>query len=272
MRSRGFNDLKILTWNIYMLPYCSWINGNLRRARTIAQNLSKSGYDIILFEEAFDHLARRILKKQLKYSYPYIYGPANRSGFSFRTNSGLWVLSKIPLRHLEEIEFEFRFGIDALARKGAVMFEGEWHEQKFQLVCAHLQADSPDILRREQCREMAERLLKKHTKEQIPQIICGDFNIEIDDKENYEYMLTTLESQNGNIDGGIQISYDEIDNELAKEINGKKRLIDYILVRNAKSLFNITRHVSVIKGHQNNNIYNLSDHYGIEACINFNTF
>ncbi len=260
--------LKILTWNIYMLPHCSYFNDNSKRARSIATTLESSEYDIILFEEAFDRRPRNILKNRLKASYPYIYGPANFSFLSVRTNSGLWILSKIPLRQLEKIEFKSRYGIDAMSRKGAVLFQGSWNGQEFQLACTHLQADSPDMVRRRQCEEVAV-LLKKYSTEFIPQITCGDFNIEFDDHENYNLMLSILDSENGSLSGELQSSYDEIGNELARRANGKSRLIDYILVRNVNLFKSINRKVRVFYGIRKNEAYCLSDHYGIEAIIDF---
>ena len=261
--------LKILTWNIYMLPFCSPVNGNNRRARGIAQELSKSDFDILVFEEAFDFGARKILRAKLVNTFPYIYGPANDSYWPFRTNSGLWILSKIPLHQLEAIEFESRSGIDAMARKGAVLFEGEWQGQNFQLLGTHLQADSPDNIRRRQCEEIAGKLLKKYARNEVPQIVCGDFNIDNDDPDNYHFMLTTLDARNGSLEGNLQSSYDEIDNDLAKCENGKKRLIDYVLLRNASCIQDIQRKVIALKQYKNNILSNLSDHYGIEAVIHF---
>jgi len=262
-------ELKILTWNIYMLPFCSELHLNCKRASFIAHKLAAYNNDIIVFEEAFDHQARKILRQKLKEEYPFMYGPANDSKFSFKTNSGIWILSKIPLRQLEQIEFKNRFGIDAFARKGAVLFEGEWHGQPFQLLGTHLQANSPDSIRSGQCREIATKLLKKYARSEIPQILCGDFNIEYDDKSNYRNMLTLLEAENGSLQGDLQSSYDEIDNKLAQKQNGKKSLIDYILVRNAKAIRNIERKVFVLKEYTKDNFSDLSDHYGIEAFVHF---
>ena len=267
----SLRGLKILTWNIYMLPYCSWIHGNCKRARGIAKELSASDYDIIVFEEAFDFLARNILRSKLSKTYPYMYGPANQSLLSLHTNSGIWVVSKVPLKKLEEIEYSYRYGIDAMARKGAVLFEGEWQGNTFQLAGTHLQADSPDTIRREQCQEISSKLLKKYSRTNVPQIVCGDFNIEMDDQTNYCYMLNTLDAQNGAIDGDIQTSFDEVNNCLAKRENGKKRLIDYVLIRNNNLIKEIRRRIAVFKEHRNNLSLDLSDHYGMEAVVNFGT-
>ena len=261
--------LKILSWNIYMLPHCSLIKGNARRAKAIAQELSGLRYDIIVFQEAFDYRARIIIGNVLKSEFPYMYGPANESCFSLRTNSGVWILSRIPLKKIKEIEFKSRFGIDAMARKGAVLFEGNWNNHEFQLIGTHLQADSPDEVRREQCKEIYCNLLRQYFKKDVPQLVCGDFNIEEADTANYNYMLRVLHAENGQMDGKIKVSYDEIDNQLAKRPNGTKQLIDYVLVRNDNFIRNIKRRVSVLRYNIKNKYMELSDHYGIEATINF---
>ena len=270
MDTSNNNELKILTWNIYMLPYCSVVNRNHYRAKIIADKIKHCIYDIIVFQEAFDHRSRKLIKNELDKIYPFQYGPVNESFFSVRTNSGLWILSKIPLKKKEEIEFSTRYGIDALARKGAVLFAGKWKGNKFQLLGTHLQADSPDEIRREQCNEIAERLLQKYKKELVPQIICGDFNIESEDSLNYSHMLTTLKARDGILEGEIQTTYDEIENLLAKKEDGKKRIIDYVLVSNAEIIQSIRRKVTILRDFQKNEFVELSDHYGIEASINFN--
>jgi sphingomyelin phosphodiesterase len=266
---REEHSLKILSWNIYMLPYGSLINGNVKRAKAIATQIAKYDYDIVVFEEAFDRQARDILRKVLINYFPYNYGPANKRPYSFRINSGIWVFSKIPLQSLSEIEFQTCYGIDKIARKGAVLLEGIWHEQRFQLICTHLQANSPDHIRYQQCMEIKEKLLGNYAVENVPQIICGDFNIEIDDQKNYRSMLTILDSDNGILAGEIQTSYDEVDNELAQKKDGKKQLIDYILIRNKQLVNNISRRILVLKEYKDKREFNLSDHYGIEASIQF---
>ena len=265
------HKLKILTWNIYLLPFCSKIHKNCKRAMAIAQQIPGYSYDIIVFEEAFDYQARKILSNRLKGYYPFMYGPANKSSFSMRTNSGIWILSKIPLKQLEQIEFKNRFGIDALARKGAVLFQGEWRGQPFQLLGTHLQNDSPDSVRYGQCHEIADKLLKKYAKSDIPQIVCGDFNIEFAERVNYGTMLKILDAENGILKGDLQTSFDGVNNKLAQKENGQMQLIDYVLVRNLKAIKDIQRQVFVIKGYAGDIVSDLSDHYGIEATVNFGT-
>jgi endonuclease/exonuclease/phosphatase family metal-dependent hydrolase len=266
----GAESLKILSWNIYMLPYISLFNRNADRARVIADKLQYSDCQIIVFQEAFSSKCRNILAKRLAKAYPFQYGPANKCMLPFRTSSGLWVLSKIPLNQLDKIQFSISKGYDAIARKGAVLFDGDFHGAKFQLLATHLQADNADHIRENQCAEIKEHLLNQYYNSSTPQIICGDFNIDMDDHANYTQMLHILEANNGEITGDTKFTYDEIDNTLVKNALGKKKVIDYILVRNDQFIHQIERTVKTFYEKIGQRPSNLSDHYAMEAVINFN--
>jgi len=263
-------SLKILSWNIYMLPYVSLFNHNADRASVIADKLQHSDYQIIVFQEAFSNKCRNVLAKRLAKEYPYQYGPANKCLLPFRTSSGLWVVSKIPLKQLDRIKFSISRGFDMIARKGAVFFQGEFKGAPFQLLTTHLQADNSHLVREKQCREIREHLLNQYFNPNIPQLICGDFNIDMDDHVNYQSMLHTLGSNNGEISGDIKVTYDETDNNLARTTLGKKRVIDYILVRNEQWIERIERKVQTFYARIGQKSSNLSDHYAMEAVIHFN--
>jgi len=264
-------ELKILSWNIYMLPYISLFNNNGERAKVMAHTLQSSDYQVIVFQEAFSSKCRNILAKRLAKEYPYQYGPVNKNSSLFRTNSGLWVVSKIPLKKLEEIQFKISKGFDMVARKGAVIFQGEYEGASFQLITTHLQADNSSEVRAKQCNEIRNHLLNKYCTPEIPQLICGDFNIDMDDRSNYQQMLQTLDAQNGELSGTVKVTYDEINNNLAKTPNGKKRVIDYVLVRNGNLIHNIERKVQTFFSQVSGRTSNLSDHYAMEFNVNFAT-
>ena len=264
-------SLKILSWNIYMLPFVSLFNHNADRAKVIADKLQDSDYQIIVFQEAFSSKCRNILAKRLAKEYPYQYGPANKTHLPFRTSSGLWVVSKIPLKQLDKIKFSISRGYDIIARKGAVLFQGNFQGVPFQLLATHLQADNSEAVRAKQCREIKDHLLNQYFNPNIPQLICGDFNIEMDDHVNYQQMLNTLEANNGDISGDMKFTYDEIDNTLARTAFGKKKVIDYILVRNEQLINHIERKVQTFYARIGRKSSNLSDHYAMEAKVNFNT-
>ncbi len=263
-------SLKILSWNIYMLPYLGMVNGNENRAKAIAEKLIDSDYQIIVFQEAFTKKSRRVLSRRLKGAYPYQYGPANKGKLlSLMTNSGLWVVSKIPLTELGQIRFSLSRGFDMIARKGAVLFEGDFQGRSFQILATHLQAEGEPVLRRKQCHEIKDKLLNRYFRAETPQFICGDFNIDMHDNDNYNAMLTTLEAQNGDISGDIKFTYDEVDNTLVSKSPGRKRVIDYILVRNEKWVDRIERKINTFYEKIGQSYTNLSDHYAMEATINF---
>jgi len=264
------NSLKILSWNIYMLPYVSLFNRNADRAEVIADKLEYSDYQIIVFQEAFSSKCRDILAKRLRKEYPYQYGPANKTHYPFRTNSGLWVVSKIPLTQLGKIKFSISSGFDVIARKGAVLFQGNFQGTPFQLLSTHLQSDNSQQIREKQCAEIKEHLLNQYFNPNIPQLICGDFNIDMNDHLNYQLMLQTLGANNGEISGDVRFTYDEKNNTLARSAMGKKSLIDYILVRNEQWIGHIERKVQTFYAKIGGKSSNLSDHYAMEANINFN--
>lgn len=261
-------ELKILSWNIYMLPYFSLFNGNGRRAEVIGEQLCDSDYQIIVFQEAFSSKCRNILRKKLVKNFPYQYGPANQTRLPHRTSSGLWILSKIPLEKLKEIRFRAAQGIDVIARKGAVMFGGTYNGAEFQLLATHLQAENPHNIRQSQCREIYS-LLEDYKRPDVPQLLCGDFNVEMSDRENYGRMLQILDAHNGELSGQLKVTYDEAHNTLAQRPGGKGEILDYILTRNSHLIEKIERRVSEFYHHEPSFCSHLSDHYAMEVTIRF---
>jgi len=267
--NQSTGDLKILSWNIYMLPVVSIFNRSADRARVIAEQLNKSDYQLIVFQEAFSLKIRRILKKQLSEVYPYQYGPINKNYTPFRTNSGLMIVSKLPLKLVDQIEFKNLKGFDAVARKGAALFEGSYNNIKFQLVTTHLQADKEHSIRETQCRAIKQNLLDKYFDKNQTQFICGDFNVNMFDTLSYQSILQTLQADNGDMVGETQVTYDEINNNLAKKESKQLKVIDYVLTRNTHLINKIERRVSCFLATVKGKNTNLSDHYAIEFVVNF---
>jgi len=57
--------IKILSWNIYMLPALLGC-GKAPRAEAIGQLLAESNYDVIVFQEAFYGKSRKIISRHLQ--------------------------------------------------------------------------------------------------------------------------------------------------------------------------------------------------------------
>ncbi|MDD3078571.1 MAG: sphingomyelin phosphodiesterase [Paludibacter sp.] len=261
------HELKILSWNIYMLPaLVSTFNHNSERAELIGDQLKDSDYQIIVFQEAFTRKSREIISRKLSDKYPYQYGPINPPAIPLHTNSGLWIISRIPLTLLKSIKFKRTSGFDSVAQKGAALFQGNYKGSSFQLLATHLQADNPERIAVEQCREIA-GLLHEFYQPDMPQLLCGDFNTEMADTPNYKRMLQTLDADNGDLEGKLRFTYDEFNNSLAQKPNGKTKLIDYILTRNTHLIEQIKRSVVEFCHTDNNRNIHLSDHYALEATV-----
>ena len=262
----GTRNLKILSWNIYMLPRMVVRKGKRERAHAIVENLKKTDYDIIVFEEAFLPAARKIILDGLGDQYQFQYGPVNNSP-SIKASGGVWILSKIKMNVVKTIQFKECKTWDCLARKGAMLLEGTWNGKTFQLMGTHLQADEYQETRYKQMDEIYTELLAPYRRDGVVQIVCGDMNTEAEIKERYCAMLDCFGAENGDISGVEKCTYDGVNNDIAQSYGVKdKTTYDYILLRkNGIKVNFIKRFVSILKKGKKQ----LSDHYGIVCELNF---
>ena len=265
-------DLKILSWNIYMLPPIAPVKGRVERAHAIVDTLRHAETDIIVFQEAFNHNAVKVIRDSLAVIYPYMYGPFNPRKNIFQISSGVFVISKIPLDVKGVIEYKIAKEADKVARKGAALLEGTWNGKRFQILGTHLQAQNHPDIRKLQIHQIYDSLLSKYRIEGVPQIICGDMNTEIEIEKNYLDMLKGLDAEDGEISGIQKVTYDGTNNELAESIWKKaKTTLDYILLRrNGSKTSVINRHVGVFKKHNwRKGKTDLSDHYAMMCEVKF---
>jgi endonuclease/exonuclease/phosphatase family metal-dependent hydrolase len=261
-------NLKILSWNIYMLPAVAVRPGKRERAYAIVEELKKSDFDVIVFQEAFLPAARRIIQEGLKDKYAFDYGPANNEGLSFKTNSGIWVISNRPLEILGAIQFKDCSGIDCYARKGAMLLQGMNASGKpFQILGTHLQSENATDVREKQMDQIYMELLVKYRQQGVPQIVCGDLNTESYVKEHYCAMLDCLDAEDGDVESVEKCTYDGVNNEIAQSYGAKTKFtLDYILLRaNGAKMKTVKRFVSVMKKGKKH----LSDHYGVICEVKF---
>lgn len=266
------DKLKILSWNIYMLP--SFLGkGTASRAEAIGKLLASSDYDVIVFQEAFDGHSRRIISRLLQPAFSFQAGPANQKVLSLKTNSGIWIFSKYPIRNTASIIFKTRMGIDAFSRKGALLAEIEVRGQRIQIIGTHLQNAGGDWLRHSQCVELYNRLLKAHERIGVPQIVCGDFNIDrFRNEESYSYMLHILDAADGATSGSTRFSYDRLNNDLTSEADTRQDLIDYVLFRQSREYsLSAERRIRVFRHPWRKGVSDLSDHFAMEAEVDLPT-
>jgi len=251
-------SLKVLSWNIYMLPPLAKITGKRQRAKVIAELLRDSEWDILVLQEAFHPAARRILSKGLSASYPHAIGPANQK-FSIRTNSGIWMLSRHPIEELGVVDYAECQGFDdCMARKGALLVEMDFHGKRVQILGTHLQAGGPQSIRHSQYEEMR-ALLDAHAKPGILQLVCGDMNTARSRTADYKDMLKTLAAGDGPFMGPKQFTSDGQGNDIC-ESKGRK-VIDYIFLREqGASVSGVKRWIPEIRKRWSAVHQDLSDH------------
>lgn len=190
--------LNVLSWNIFMRPAGLFWNGQLERAKHIGALLKDSEYDVLLFQEAFGKKSMRLLREALEGEFPYEILPLN-DGKIF--NSGLWVLSRIPIDNIRPIFYDECVGVDCHAAKGAVFFEVMKEGAVYQLVNTHLQSqdgERPEWVRAKQFAQMRE-LLELQVKTGVPQLVAGDMNTARDNEDAYNEMVTILNVTDGDV-------------------------------------------------------------------------
>ncbi|MCB9186580.1 MAG: endonuclease/exonuclease/phosphatase family protein [Flavobacteriales bacterium] len=254
-----------------MLPPLAKFTGKQRRAKRIGDLLKDSDFDIVIFQEAFHGAARRKIARRMRDNFPYILGPANRRWYSLKTNSGIWILSKIPLEQLAELDFEYCEGPDCWARKGALLAEGEYHGQKFQILGTHLEAGGDKHEKVGQYRELAE-LFNKHRKEGVPQLAAGDFNTQkFKDTTWYNQLVNILGMEDGPILSEQQYSSDSYINDIKIQRGDKKKqgVIDFVFYGGNGIDAKVNRYVRMPQWQWSKHRKDLSDHFAVEAQIQF---
>ena len=277
-------SLKVLSWNIYMLPRKAVRTGQSERAEVIARQLKDTDYDVIVFQEAFDKTARNLLWERLQATFPYQEGPVNLKGSPFRTNGGVWIISKYPMNKLGEIKYHVSSGSDMFARKGAMIVQLTKNGKTYQVVGTHLQSDDSERksqIRSIQYNQMIAELMQPNRIDSIPQILCGDFNISKKDYRNYNRLVRSIEpTENPNCDKDIcqnvpvigveQYTWDYTKNDLIPA-PCEVTTYDYIFVRKDRIGFReVNRRVRVFAGswiRKGKMKKSLSDHFAMEIEV-----
>ncbi|SVE14296.1 uncharacterized protein METZ01_LOCUS467150, partial [marine metagenome] len=172
--------LNLLSWNIKMFPNpYGWFHNSLARTKNISKLLQEfEQYDIILFQEAYSIQFCSIIYKSLHSMYPYQILPKEQG--VVKQNSGLWAISRVPIKLKDEIFFTQTRAWDKLASKGAKLYSITINKQEFHIINTHMQSDynqNYSDIRISQYTEINDKLVQPHSKIGIPLILCGDLNI-----------------------------------------------------------------------------------------------
>jgi len=269
-------DIKILTWNIYMLPRLLVHTGQLQRAAEIVEALKDQDADIIVFEEAFDGKARNIIREGLKEVFPYESGDPRKNVF-YKASGGVWIISKVPITVEKQIFFGGGKGSDRFACKGAILVEGEKNGFCFQLVGTHLQADinsgkNVQPIRDKQYAQIHDQLLVPYAEKNVPQFVAGDFNTIQADSNHYNSMVSKLKLTQCALVGDKCYSYDYGNNDVIVGPMGQPQLIDYLFYSQPSTEATVitgTMHIVTMRKRWDLKHSDLSDHFAVAGEFRF---
>lgn len=264
--------LKLLTWNLFMIP--KPINFSLQQTRAplIAEALLKRDNDVLVFQETFSGSARKKIIKQLKEIYPH---QTRLKGTFLHLNSGLLVLSKYPFRVLDSLHFKNCTNSDCFAAKGIILVEVTLPEgEKIQIATTHLQAWNNDKSRNVRLKQLAEikEVLDQNAASGIPQVLAGDLNIDGQLPEiEYNKALSVLEMESSPLSGNLKITNGfnvSCYKTPGGEANGE--WLDHVFLKKHETPASVlSKTVVPLTGMIKNETCPLSDHYAVEAVIHF---
>lgn len=175
------SELRLLTWNVFMLPTPIKYSKQKMRRENILKELSarQEQYDVMVFQEAFIERFRKQLKESLKSTHPYAYS-MGKGGKIRVFGPGLLIVSKYPIEIQDKVYYKKCSGADCFAAKGAFLAEVALPENKHvQIIVTHMQAGQKPkkIQIRTTQVEQLRAFMEKNKRPNVPQILAGDLNI-----------------------------------------------------------------------------------------------
>ena len=265
-------DLKIVSWNVYMLPKPIKFSLQPDRTKLIGDIFEKSDYDFIFFQEAFSSKFRSTVGKRIKNKYPHQYVLPRSRRITHVMNSGVYVASKKPFEILGHYYYTKCASADCFAAKGVLLIEQKTESgKKVQFAITHMQAGKNENkvnIRRSQIKEI-KALLDKHARPGVPQFLVGDLNIDAHLPIEYPESIKTLEMSNTPLVGtmnstnGFKVSCYNVPGE-----ENAGEWLDHVWLRENRSEAHVTtKKVIPYYGKINGKDCPLSDHYAVEALI-----
>jgi len=177
----------IITWNVHGL---SLYLDPIKISRIIDTINHYFESDVICLQECFDEQLIREIIKNTKIKYWYHQTGNLKKKYVIGENSGLLILSKIPITFISFNSFQEKGGIETLSNKGFMLCD----IGGITIVNAHLQSHELNIC----CSPINTiinyqiKQIKNNTQDENT-IYCGDFNTEFVDK-HFDISLNNLKS------------------------------------------------------------------------------
>ena len=243
------------------------------RINGLANRLVKANPDVMILQEHYDAAVSEALVKKMGDTYPHAFTHIGPNVWG--SESGLFVMSKLPIHSFEYIPFKTN---DWSLNRGFVVIEikASTHDTKplFCIIGTHLKhgnKEEDESIRSKQINQIVEILDKKEKK--LPTFLAGDLNIDRGSHEEKSFLSALLEHS---YLGEEETCTNRLVGQWKPSLQatwGEK--IDYISLFKKTLSNNIGAHFKeclLIRAFDAS--YNtktaLSDHHGIVAKIQFN--
>lgn len=260
-------NLKLVSMNVYMLPKPIKWTYQAERTNALLEQLKTLNYDVIVFQEAFQESFRETTIQTMKELYPHFYYLDKPTMFSSLFGSGIFVLSKKPMKILDTAYFNECASFDCFASKGVVLAQIDLNETKsIQLAVTHLQAGqkSADI-RSKQLTQISE-LLNKHKQNNVVQFLAGDINIDFANSD-FEKALSITKMTYAPLIGEIKTTNARSND--CYDAPTRKLWIDHLWASDITHIKNWEIKVNDLNFKLNKMSCPLSDHHAVEANLTF---
>lgn len=258
-------EVKILQFNVYMLPWP--IKSSLQDVRTkaIPAQLEKSDYDLMFFEEAFMPSFRNEMIAKLGKTYPYNFYLSDSAKYSQVFGSGIFVMSRHPFKVIDKAIFASCSGADCFAAKGSFVLDVTLPSgQRLQFAPTHMDAQG-EASRVSQIAQVKQLLAKTRVRG-VPQIFLGDLNINASKPEMNE-SLRTLGMTATQLVGRFKTTNARVNPCYATPTNAK--WIDHVWVESEFASARSTLEVVPLEFENGGKICPSSDHHALEARLHF---
>lgn len=258
-------DLRVLTYNTFMLPKPIKFSNQKIREGVIAQALKGQGYDFIFMQEAFTESFRSHAGKVLKKEYPHQYYLGRKLALKV-FGSGVYVLSKYPFKILDSVYYKECAGADCFARKGSVLIESKLPGGKsVQFSLTHLQAIGKHSGIRASQLKQIKGMLNKHKRAGVPQFLMGDLNIKATEKE-FQAGLDLMGMKHTELTGPIDHT-NVI--ECYRDPKSDKKWIDHMWVNAETEFKDSAMQVREVSYEHGGKTCMASDHHAVEGVFTF---
>ena len=266
------SDVKILSWNVFMLPKPLKSSRQKERMVVIKDTLLAQDHDVLVLQESFSDLFRGTLYHGLLKKYPHQMVLGKSTSIKKRMNSGVFILSKFPFKRLGYRYYTYCGKSDCFASKGVMLIEMALPGGKVvQIAGTHMQAGSSDSMKevRVYQSEQIKELLNEFARPGIPQILVGDLNMDALLEGEFNDALQRLDLRNDSLsEGSLRSSKSTQTSCFGKSNSTEASWLDHILVRdNESGLVQQDKRIFRLTGLVNGQYCDLSDHLPVSATF-----